>query len=129
MIQHRFERSLLNLLPPNARKVADNLLTEYCLMGLLRLYEDGFIEKNLLQQHQVDERLWADILQASLLAKLTYFEASDLLTREQVYFLIETALKVLFYEVNYPLAQVFVETKRQHPFFARWLVAMAKRVR
>lgn len=89
LIENNFEKKLLLDLPPHARDIAEEFLSEKSLGDLMRLIEVNTPDSYILNAKKVPELYWQDILKAALLAKTTYFFPNEKLSREEMLFLIK----------------------------------------
>jgi len=124
--EKKYERHLLQELPPNARDVAEFLFSNKPLLFFLKQQATAKVDHALLEQSKVSPKLWPEIIQAALLAKITYFEPNPNLTAEQLEFLMEKACDL----VNMPMQQLSVEqiielTHNNMTWFAKWLHQMS----
>lgn len=123
LLENDYEQKLLMDLPPNARDLAQELLSTRSLGELLSLRESAEIDKDLLASKRVSERYWSDLINAAILAKSTYFLPNPKFSQDEIYFLIRTASST----INYPIKQSalkdlieFTKTKEML-VFANWL--------
>lgn len=121
-----YEDRLIRQLPPNAQHVAEMMLSRMSLAELLRMSDTGDMDLFLMTQHNVSKELWPDILRAVTLAKVTYFEPSDLLDQAKVLLLVKLAVESAGFSLATPLPQVVASVKKDYPRLTRWLVAMAQ---
>jgi len=91
LLENRYEKALLLQLPPKARDVAEVLLNTLSLAELLSMWQQNTPDKMLLNEHQVPHKEWYAILNATVLAKSTYFLANAQFTKEEALYLIKAA--------------------------------------
>ncbi|WP_024850090.1 hypothetical protein [Hydrogenovibrio kuenenii] len=123
LLENDYEQKLLMDLPPNARDLAQELLSTRSLGELLSLRESANADKDLLASKHVSERYWSDLINAAILAKSTYFLPNPKFSQDEIYFLIRAASST----INYPIKQSalkdlinFAKTKEM-PVLAKWL--------
>lgn len=123
---HRYEDQLIRRLPPNAQHVAELLLSQTSLAELLVIRDAQQIDLLLLAQNNVPVGLWSDIVQAALLARITYFDPSPLLDQEKILLLVKLAIETIGFSLTTPLPQVVTAVKDHYPRLTAWLVSMAQ---
>ncbi|MCI4411402.1 MAG: hypothetical protein JHC38_06975 [Thiotrichales bacterium] len=126
MLVHDYEDQLIRQLPPNAQRVAELLLSRLSLSELLTMRDNGDVDVFLLNQHNVSQALWPDILRAIILARITYFNPSPLLNQEKILLLVKLAVETAGFSLSTPLPQIVAEVKEDYPRLTTWLVQMAQ---
>lgn len=126
MLVHDYEDQLIRQLPPNAQRVAELLLSRLSLSELLTMRDNGDVDVFLLNEHNVSQALWPDILRAIILARITYFNPSPLLNQEKILLLVKLAVETAGFSLSTPLPQIVAEVKEDYPRLTTWLVQMAQ---
>jgi hypothetical protein len=126
VLVHDYEDQLIRQLPPNAQRVAELLLSRLSLSELLTMRDNGDVDVFLLNQHNVSQALWPDILRAIILARITYFNPSPLLNQEKILLLVKLAVETAGFSLSTPLPQIVAEVKEDYPRLTTWLVQMAQ---
>ncbi|MGC9385715.1 MAG: hypothetical protein ACP5D0_02110 [Hydrogenovibrio sp.] len=109
-------------LPPNAREVACDLMSEHSLGELLVAWQTNEPDKALLSPKKVPFNQWQAILKAALLAKCTYFIPNPEFQPEEKAFLIQVACMSAGYPVSHFDSQEIMEMAHQEmPVFHQWL--------
>jgi hypothetical protein len=123
LIENKYETALLMKLPPNARDIAEHLLTVKPLDVLLTMWLQNEPDLNLLSQHHVTSLLWEDILKATILAKITYFFENPNFSEEEILYLLKAACASAGYPLKaYSLAEVIEMSENEMPIFHQWLL-------
>lgn len=91
LLENRYEKTLLLQLPPKSRDVAETLLNHYSLAELLSMWQKNIPDEALLNEHQAPHEEWYAILNATILAKTTYFLANSHFTKAEILYLIKAA--------------------------------------
>lgn len=123
LLENDYEQKLLMDLPPNARDLAQEMLSTRSLGDLLLLRENAEPDKEILASKHVLERYWSDLINATILAKTTYFLPNSKFSQDEVFFLIKVAAST----VNYPIEQTslkeFIEFAKAKDMLilANWL--------
>lgn len=129
LMENDYEQKLLQALPPHARDVADDLLNATSLRSLLSMLEANTPDKNLLSPKNVPSGLWLPILNATLLAKCTYFLPNDRFSSEELLFLMRTACMSAGYPLGeYQLREILSLTKNDMPIFHHWLIQFTQKL-
>lgn len=127
LTENRYENKLLLDLPPNARDIAEEFLSETNLTELLRMQAENEPDMDLLKQHHVSAKLWQNILQATLLAKTTYFLPSPTLEQQELLYLVKVACKNAGFSLTKtPLPEIIEKTSFEMPVLHDWLKNMAQ---
>jgi hypothetical protein len=126
VLVHDYEDQLIRQLPPNAQRVAELLLSRLSLSELLTMRDNGDVDVFLLNEHNVSQALWPDILRAIILARITYFNPSPLLNQEKILLLVKLAVETAGFSLSTPLPQIVAEVKEDYPRLTTWLVQMAQ---
>lgn len=130
LTQKKHETFLLQELPPHARDIAEFLFNGKPLVFFLQQRQTPQIDTQLLDSKKVPHKLWADIIEASLLAKLTYIDIHPGLTRQEVLFLLRKACELLKTPLSdYSLEDVLLEHQERMPKFARWVRLIASQLK
>lgn len=128
LIEKSYEKKALLDLPPNARDVAEDLLTRCSLAQLLALQAQGTpseAEQRLLHEHHAPVHHWMNILKATLLAKCTYFLPSKDMSQAQILYLIKCACTNADYPLGeYSLADIIEISRPDMLAFSEWLSHM-----
>lgn len=91
LLENKYEKTLLLQLSPKARDVAEGLLNSLSLAELLSMWQKNIPDETLLNEHQVPNKEWYAILNATILAKTTYFLANPRFTKAEILYLIKAA--------------------------------------
>ncbi len=130
LIENKYESAGLLKLPPHARDVAEHLLTVTPLDQLLTLRQAENPDEALLRDFNAPARLWNDILDATLLAKTTYFLSNPNFTKEELLYLMKIACSSIKRPLNiYSVKEVIEMSKEDYPVFAEWLTQFAKQLK
>jgi len=126
LIENNYEKTALLQLAPHARDVAEQILTVTPLNELLQLWLSKEPDTTLLTLHKVPIGMWSEIVDAALLAKVTYFLPNERFDKEEVLYLI----KIACLSINKPLSaftikEVIELTKEDYPVFSHWLTDFA----
>ncbi|WP_321325257.1 hypothetical protein [Thiomicrorhabdus sp.] len=127
LIENKYETAALLKLPPHARDIAEQLLTKTPLNELLILWQEKEPNLNLLAHHKVPVALWGEIIDATLLAKTTYFLPNEKLSKEEILYLIKAAC----HSINKPLSAYTIKdvielSQEEYPVLSQWLADFAK---
>ena len=130
LIENKYETAGLWKLPPHARDVAEELLTVTPLDELLVIWQEQKPDHKLLQRFHAPVTLWPDILNATLLAKTTYFILNPDFTRQELLYL----MKIACASVNRPLdtysiKEVIEMSQEDYPIFVDWLTEFASQLK
>lgn len=128
LTEQTYEKQALLDLPPNARDLAEELLSRESLTQLLSLqaqkHPPEFGQKQLAEHH-VHLRYWLPILQATLLAKATSFVPSKEMTQAQILYLTKLACANAGFPLGlYSLADVIEMSKNSMTALSEWLTNM-----
>jgi hypothetical protein len=93
LIENNYENASLLKLPPNARDIAEHLLTLKPLHELLMMWQENSPDLELLSEHRVANQHWEAILKAALLAKITYFFENTNFSEDEVLYFIDSTSK------------------------------------
>lgn len=130
LMENNYEDALLLKLPPNARDVAEHLFTFRPLHELLILWLDNEPDFELLTERHVASQHWEAILNATLLAKMTYICDNPKFNQEEVLFLLKIACASAGLPLKaYTLAEVVELSKEDLPIFHDWLKRFAHRLK
>jgi len=130
LIENKYETAGLQNLPPHARDVADQLLTVTPLSELLTIWQDNTPNSELLQEHKAPEQLWPDIVNAALLAKVTYFLPNENFTKEELLYLMKAGCASIKLPLNvYSIKEVVEMSENDYPVFSQWLTDFAKHLK
>ncbi|HHT00209.1 MAG TPA: hypothetical protein ENK73_05060 [Thiomicrospira sp.] len=117
LIENKYETAALLKLPPNARHIAEHLLSITPLSELLIMVQDGTPDQNLLKEYNAPKSLWDDVLKATLLAKTTYFLPNEKFTKEEFLYLIKSACLSVDLPLNiYSIKEVIEMSQQEYPF-------------
>jgi len=124
------ETAGLLALPPNARDIAEHLLALKPLSELLYLEQTHQPDRDLLAQHKVPTQLWAAIVKAATLAKVTSFMDNPQFNREEILYLIKAACHSADLPLKaYTLSDVMNLTREKMPNLHHWLIKMAQQLK
>lgn len=127
MIENDYEDKKLLDLPPNARDIALDFLGTRSLGQLLRMLHQNDPNMKILSEKHVAKNLWKPILEATILAKTTYFIPNPSFDQEQMSFLLKSACLAAGYPLSvYSLAEVLQITRKEMPIFHEWLSDFAE---
>ena len=127
LLENKYEKAGLLLLPPNARDVAEHLLTVMPLEKLLQMQQENQPDINLLKDFNVPKTLWLDILNATLLAKSTYFIINPKLCTEEIMYLMKVACNSIDRPLNiYSIKEVIEMSRDDYPIFTEWLAELGR---
>ena len=130
LIENKYETAGLLNLPPHARDIAEHLLTVTPLSDLLVLWQAKEPNRELLRLHKVPESFWNEILDATLLAKTTYFLPNEKFTKEEITYLMKAACESIQLPLNaYSVKDVIKMSKEDYPVFNEWLITFAKQLK
>lgn len=122
LLETHFERAGLQRLNPNARDIAEQLLGCHSLAQLLLLWQQNKPDIVLLKQHHTDQKQWADIVQATILAKATNFFPNKAFTQAEWLYLIKAGCLGVGKPLSvYSIKDVLDMTEETHPVFNQWL--------
>lgn len=122
LLENKFEDAGLLALPPNARDVAEHLLTIMPLDKLLIMQDENKPNHQLLQENKVPTKQWQDILNAVILAKTTYFVINPSFSKQEVLFLMKAACLSINRPLNvYSVKEVLEMSRTEYPIFSIWL--------
>lgn len=126
LIENVLEQKLLLDLPPHARDIAMEYISTKSLGELLDLWQETKPDLSQLSAKNIPHSMWKPLINAALLAKVTYFLPNPDLTQEEMLFLIKIACMSAGYPLNtYSLADVMVMTKEDMPVLHNWLQQFA----
>ncbi len=127
LIENNYENASLLKLPPNARDIAEHLLTFKPLHELLMMWQENRPDLDLLSEHRVANQHWEGILKAALLAKTTYFFENANFSEDEVLYLLKIACASADLPLKaYTLAEVMDLSKDEMPIFHNWLKRFAQ---
>ena len=127
LIENKYETALLLQLAPNARDIAEYLLTVKPLDVLLTMWQENVPDVDLLTQHHVASKHWEGILKAAILAKITYFFENPNFSEEEILYLLKAACACAALPLKaYSLGEVIEMSKNEMPIFHQWLVGFAR---
>jgi len=127
LIENKYETAALLKLPPNARDIAEELLTKTALNELLIMWQSKEPNINLLTHHKVPASLWSEVIDATLLAKTTYFLPNEKLSKEEILYLIKVACHSINKPLNaYTIKDVIELSREEYPVLSQWLTDFAK---
>lgn len=130
VIEKKHETYLLQELPPHARDIADFLFNSKTLTFFLQQWQQPNTDKELLAAKKVPEALWPQIIEAGLLAKLTFMEPQPGLTSEQLLFLIHISCRLVKMPLSqYSLEEVVHSYQENMPRYTKWLIQMTQTLR
>ncbi|MDX1353214.1 MAG: hypothetical protein R3254_09390 [Thiomicrorhabdus sp.] len=122
LIENKYETASLLKLPPHARDVGEYLLTITPLNKLLHLWQEKQPDLELLHFYKVPESYWNEILDATLLAKTTYFLPNDKFTKEELLYLMKAACESIHLPLSsYSVKEVIEMSEEEYPVFSEWL--------
>ena len=127
LIENNYENALLLKLPPNARDIAEHLLTLKPLHELLIMWQESTPDIELLSEHRVASHHWEAIIKATLLAKTTYFFENPNFSKDEILYLLKIACASADLPLKaYNLAEVMDLSKDEMPIFHQWLKRFAE---
>lgn len=127
LIENKYETAGLLLLPPHARDIAEHLLTITPLSELLLMQHNQKPNHELLLRHKVPVEFWEEIIDATLLAKATYFLPNEKFSRDEILYLIKVGcLAVKMPLDTYSIKDVIDEKGEDYPIFIDWLKTLTK---
>lgn len=127
LIENIYENAALLKLPPNARDMAEHLLSVTPLSHLLLMLEQNTPDQALLYEHKVPESAWQDSVKAALLAKTTYFLLNEKFNKEELLYLIKTACLSVNRPLNvYSIKEVMDMSRTDYPILVQWLKTYIK---
>ena len=130
LIENKYETAGLLKLPPHARDVGEHLLTITPFNELLSLWQAKQPDKELLHLYKVPEAYWNEILDATLLAKTTYFLPNDHFTKEELLYLMKAACESIHLPLSlYSVKEVIKMCEDEYPVLSEWLTLFAERLR
>ena len=127
LIENKYETALLRQLPPHARDIAEHLLTIKPLHVLLTLWQENTPDIELLNKHHVPIEYWSDILNATILAKTTYFFENSNFSEKEILYLLKVACASAGMPLKaYSLKEIIEMSKHEMPVFHEWLIGFAQ---
>lgn len=127
LIENKYETAGLLLLPPHARDIAQHLLTVTPLSELLLMWQNQKPNHELLIRHKVPVEFWEKIIDATLLAKVTYFLPNSTFNRDEVLYLIKAGCLAIKMPLDtYSVKEVIDAKSEDYPVFINWLKQLAK---
>ncbi|WP_029406507.1 hypothetical protein [Thiomicrorhabdus sp. Milos-T2] len=130
LLENKYETAGLLKLPPHARDIAEHLLTLTPLNQLLLMQQANDPDTALLNEHHVPITLWPDILNATLLAKTTYFLPNPNFNKEELLYLMKAACSSIGLPLNvYSVKEVIEMSAEEYPVFSEWLNTFAKQLK
>ena len=127
LIENKYETAGLLLLPPHARDIAQHLLTVTPLSELLLMWQNQKPNHELLIRHKVPVEFWEKIIDATLLAKVTYFLPNSTFNRDEVLYLIKAGCLAIKMPLDtYSVKDVIDAKSEDYPIFADWLKQFTK---
>ena len=127
LIENTYETAGLLLLPPHARDIAQHLLTVTPLSELLLMWQNQKPNHELLIRHKVPVEFWEKIIDATLLAKTTYFLPNKTFNRDEVLYLIKAGCLAIKMPLDtYSVKDVIDAKSEDYPIFADWLKQFTK---
>ncbi|WP_040727017.1 hypothetical protein [Thiomicrorhabdus sp. Kp2] len=130
LIENKYETAGLLKLPPHARDIGEYLLTIIPLNELLILWQAKQPNRELLHFYKVPEVYWDEIIDATLLAKTTYFLPNDNFTKEELLYLMKAACESIHLPLNaYSVKEVIKMSQDEYPIFSEWLTLFARQLK
>ena len=127
LLENKFENAGLLKLPPNARDIAEHLLTITPLDKLLSMQTAGLPDNSLLREHKVSVKHWQDIINAVILAKTTYFVINPSFNKEEILYLMKAACLSINRPLNvYSVKEILEMSRAEYPIFSIWLSELAQ---
>jgi len=127
LLENRYEKALLLQLPPKARDIAENWLAQKPLNELLELSQKNKPNTELLEAYDVPDEYWQPIINATVLAKTTYFLANSNFSQEEILYLIKSATASAGMPLGeYTLGEVIKLSKADLPILNLWLMEFAQ---
>jgi len=124
LLENRYEKALLLQLPPKARDVAETLLNTLPLAEILSIWQQNTPDKILLNEYQVPHKEWYAILNATVLAKSTYFLANSQFTNAEALYLIKAACGSAGLSLTkHALKEVIQLSQFDFPVLHEWLLS------
>ena len=130
LFENRYEKTLLLQLSPKARDVAEALLNTKSLAELLSIWQQNTIDEALLEEYQATNEHCYPILNATVLAKTTYFLANPNFTQEEVLYLIKAASASAGISLTkHSLKEVIQLRQSDFPVLHEWLLEFSRLLR
>lgn len=130
LLENNFENGAIQQLPPNARDLAEHLLTITPLEKLLTMQQEDKPDKRLLSEFNVPKKHWIDILNATILAKTTYFVVNPNFSADEILYLMKAACLSINRPLNvYSVKDVIEMSQEDYPIFTNWLTKLAKQLK
>ena len=130
LIENKYETAGLLMLPPHARDVAEHLLTITPLDKLLTMQQNLEPDRQLLKRFNAPEALWKDIVNATLLAKATYFFINPDFSKEELLYLMKAACLGVDRSLSvYSVKDVIEMSTEDYPVLTDWLTQMAMQLK
>lgn len=126
-LEDKYEKALLLQLPPKARDVANNLLNVKTLAELLELWQITSPDNALLGQYKIASQDWYPVINATILAKTTYFSPNPDFTQEERLYLIKAACASAGFPLTkHSLKDVITLSQTDFPVLKEWLLNFSK---
>ena len=123
LLENKYEKTLLLQLSPKARDVAEGLLNSLSLAELLSMWQKNTPDEALLNKHQVPHKEWYAILNATILAKTTYFLANPRFTKAEIFYLIKAACGSAGHSLTkHSLKEAIQLSQPNFPVLHEWLL-------
>ena len=123
LLENTYEKTLLLQLSPRARDLAEELLNALSLAELLSMWQKNIPDEALLNEHQVPNTEWYAILNATILAKTTYFLANPRFTKAETLYLIKAACASAGFPLTkHALKEVTQLSQPNFPVLHEWLL-------
>ncbi len=127
LIENEFEHTLIQRLPPHARDAAELLFSTYSLRQMLDMFYHQGLPEALLEEFHLKSTQSLSILNACLLAKITYFLPNPKMTKEECAYLIRLGCQVAGYPLEkYKISEIIIAAKDDLPTFTQWLTVFEK---
>ncbi len=126
-IENVYEEALLHQLAPVAQKGAEEVFSTWTLSQMLESKLKRTTPKAFLRYREIAPAYWPEMLDAALIAKLTYIRPDNpQLDREARTWLISVASILIGMPIRtYTLAEIVQGTRIKYPVLSQWLVKMA----
>ena len=126
-LENKYEKTLLLQLSPKARDAAENLLNTLPLAELLVLWQQHSPDEQILQKYNASNEEWYAILNATILAKVTYFLINPNFTKAEVLYLVTIATASAGYPLTkHSLSEIIQLSQSELPVLHEWLLTFSQ---
>ncbi|QCU89210.1 hypothetical protein [Thiomicrorhabdus sediminis] len=130
LVENKYETAGLQALAPNARDIAEHLLTVTPLSELVLMVQQPSPRFELLIEHKVNADLWPAIVKAALLAKATYFLPNRNFNKDEISYLMKAAALAVDMPLDIYSVKDIVQLHHSHyPVLVDWLKQMLELMR